>query len=273
MVNDIVHHLIEKLDGCEIIHYESDYYDPAKAHEYYMKNRKLIGRSTSGLSNDGKDIWRATKSNIDYKKKTNKMEANLNKEVEIQNARSKAESTRISIINKLKDLSDKLNAKYKSDTTGLSKEQKAQLEVISREREKEKERIQKAKENKIEKINKDDNLSTEEKQKKKGDVTKKSSDDLKDVTEEFSKKSEDTRSEISNQREKLSTDKKETSTKNSTDAKTERVKVAVELKNAIQKARDDYNSKKASIDSTYEDTYQTEYDKIKSQYQSTKKRK
>lgn len=32
----------------EIMHYASKYYDPVKAHEYYMQRRVLKGRTTSG---------------------------------------------------------------------------------------------------------------------------------------------------------------------------------------------------------------------------------
>lgn len=154
--------LIKSMDD-ELTHYSSDYYDPAKAHEYYMQNRNLKGRTTSGLSEEGKEVWTSTKANIASEKKTKVMEANLEKEVELQNARSKAETTRLAITNKLKDLSEKLIAKYKTDTEGLSESQKEQLEVIARKRKKEQEQIRETKENKIDKINEDDDLSAEEK--------------------------------------------------------------------------------------------------------------
>lgn len=36
-----------------LIHYASPYYDPVKAHEYYMKNRELKGRtSTKGFTDE-----------------------------------------------------------------------------------------------------------------------------------------------------------------------------------------------------------------------------
>ena len=45
-------------------HYASPYYDPQKAHEYYMHTRELKGRSTTSLNDDGKKIWSYTKNNI-----------------------------------------------------------------------------------------------------------------------------------------------------------------------------------------------------------------
>ena len=42
-----------------IAHYASKYYDPVKAHEYYMRTRKLKGRnSTSGLNEKGREAAR-----------------------------------------------------------------------------------------------------------------------------------------------------------------------------------------------------------------------
>ena len=42
-------------------HYASPYYDPQKAHEYYMRTRELKGRSTTSLNDEGKKIWSYTK--------------------------------------------------------------------------------------------------------------------------------------------------------------------------------------------------------------------
>lgn len=41
----------EVRSGGTLKHYASEYYDPVKAHEYYMEHRKLKGRESSG-SND-----------------------------------------------------------------------------------------------------------------------------------------------------------------------------------------------------------------------------
>jgi hypothetical protein len=221
MDRNYINDLILRIDSNnELMHYASQYYDPDKAHEYYMKNRQLKGRTTSGLTDEGKDVWTDTKANIDHEKKTKIMEANLEKEVAIQDSRSKAESTRTSITNKLKALSDQLSAKYKSDNATIT--------------------------NQIKAINKNSGLSDEQKEAKKEKLYEK--------------------------RDKLSSDRKEESAKNLTEAKTERNKIATDLKGAIQNARDTYSNKKEEIKTSYENTYQEEYDKIKSQYTKTKKK-
>ena len=38
-------------------HYASPYYDPQKAHEYYMRTRELNGRSCTSLMDDGNKFW------------------------------------------------------------------------------------------------------------------------------------------------------------------------------------------------------------------------
>ena len=45
-------------------------YDPRKAHEYYMKHRKLKGRrSTKGFSESQKEQWAYAKSQLSEQKK------------------------------------------------------------------------------------------------------------------------------------------------------------------------------------------------------------
>ena len=60
----------------EILHYTSPYYDPVKAHEYYMKHRELKGRnSTAGLNDEGKAAASYVKEQLTTERKA-KVEAN-----------------------------------------------------------------------------------------------------------------------------------------------------------------------------------------------------
>lgn len=53
-----------------LIHYASKYYDPVKAHEYYMKNRELVGRrSTVGLNEKGREAARYVKAQLTSERK------------------------------------------------------------------------------------------------------------------------------------------------------------------------------------------------------------
>ena len=146
---DYINHLIKNLDDNTLTHYASEYYDPEKAHEYYMRNRQLKGRT--GLTDEGKDIWDTTKSNITSEKKSRLKDYNKQKEMDIKAARDKAEATRTEITAKLKALSDKLNAKFKHDSDSITKEMEAisNNKSLSKEQKAEKRAKLKAKRQKL----------------------------------------------------------------------------------------------------------------------------
>ncbi len=67
---DLESMLQSSIGGEELIHYASPYYDPVKAHEYYMKNRELKGRkSTAGLTDKGKEAASYVKDRINEERK------------------------------------------------------------------------------------------------------------------------------------------------------------------------------------------------------------
>lgn len=54
-----------------IIHYASPYYDPVKAHEYYMRTRELKGRtSTAGLNDEGKAAAKYVRNQLQTERKS-----------------------------------------------------------------------------------------------------------------------------------------------------------------------------------------------------------
>ena len=62
--------LESELDDEELKHYASPYYDPVKAHEYYMKNRELKGRrSTAKLNDEGKKAASYVKERLNTERK------------------------------------------------------------------------------------------------------------------------------------------------------------------------------------------------------------
>lgn len=53
------------LEQSALAHYSSSYYDPAKAHEYYLRTRELKGRtSTGGLNDTGKEALTQVKAKL-----------------------------------------------------------------------------------------------------------------------------------------------------------------------------------------------------------------
>lgn len=89
-------------------HYASPYYDPQKAHEYYMRTRELKGRSTTSLNDDGKKIWSYTKNNIKSEKAAKVKEEQEKRDQKITELREKAEATKEQISSRLKELNEAL---------------------------------------------------------------------------------------------------------------------------------------------------------------------
>ena len=85
--------------GKDLKHYSSQYYDPAKAHEYYEKNKQLKGRkSTARLNDAGKAAAKYVKEQITTEKKgvveTEKVSVKNQIESEKTQMRSKIDSLR-----------------------------------------------------------------------------------------------------------------------------------------------------------------------------------
>lgn len=51
-----------------LMHYASKYYDPVKAHEYYEEHKKLKGRNSVTLTDEGRSIAKSVKENINKEK-------------------------------------------------------------------------------------------------------------------------------------------------------------------------------------------------------------
>lgn len=118
-----------------LMHYASKYYDPQKAHEYYMRTRQLKGRrSSSALTEEGKEAWEYTKDQITTSKKEDMETLKTNKEQNIEALRNKSEQTKARILAKLTELKEKIDKERASklDTIldqkipeNLSKEERA----------------------------------------------------------------------------------------------------------------------------------------------------
>lgn len=71
--------------------YASKYYDPQKAHEYYMANRQLKGRrSTAGLNDDGKAAAQYVRSRLNDEYKSKSAELNAKRDAERKALKDKA---------------------------------------------------------------------------------------------------------------------------------------------------------------------------------------
>ena len=106
-------------------HYASPYYDPVKAHEYYMKNRELKGensrKSTAGLNDEGKAVARYVKNQLDTERKS-KVDAHNNQ-------------TQAQIDVKKNNMDSTINAKKKNMITSIESHKTQTKEKIEKLRE------------------------------------------------------------------------------------------------------------------------------------------
>lgn len=110
-----------KTDG----NYASKYYDPDKAHEYYMKHRKLKGTSGSS-STSTKSSTKKKKSST--KKSSTKKYSDTEKQI-LADAKQNTEENIANLKDIVADWVDKQNEELdKLSTTGLSKEEKAKVQ-------------------------------------------------------------------------------------------------------------------------------------------------
>ena len=264
-----------------LIHYASPYYDPVKAHEYYEQHKHLKGRPTGRLTDEGKQIWKVTKMNIDKAKKIDNDEARLVKLSSVQQFQNKVKEQRTIVQSKLIELLNAINAKYKTDTEALTETQKHQIEVNNRLKKQKTEDIKNKKAREIESLKEDtSDMDSEEIE----EYYEKRKQKISKISDKYSKESEqnilDTnaknnkvREEIKNKKLSLSEQKKKDTTKNREYAKQQRETIANELKDNVRKAISDFQVKKAQIKEKYEGIYQDEYDKIASEYTKPKKSK
>lgn len=90
--------------------YSSKYYDPQKAHDYYLANRELKGYSTRDMSDDQKAAWGYTKNQIQTEKKQKQQEIDASYQQQVARYRQIAQERRAqlaeSISQALSNISD-----------------------------------------------------------------------------------------------------------------------------------------------------------------------
>ena len=114
-----------------IMHYASKYYDPVKAHEYYMRTRELKGRRSSAKLNDeGKKIWSSVKNEIKTEKKGEVTEAQSERDEKIEQLRETAKQTRERISARLKEVREALTASSKEKRQDVSESVETQIDAV-----------------------------------------------------------------------------------------------------------------------------------------------
>ena len=152
---------------------------------------------------------------------------------------------------------------------------------ITAETEKKKQRVEAKKESEIEKLMSvpiPEGLSKAEKSKRiaeRNEKIAKLRSDAKSEKDKLSDRSNSDKGDVrnTNKKQRVTEDTKAERSSNSSNASAERQQVSNDLKTAIAAAREAYKAAKESIDQTYEEIYQREFDRIAAEMPKVSKRK
>lgn len=253
-------------------HYASPYYDPVKAHEYYMRNRQLKGRrSLTTLSDEGKKVWSYTKNSIKDEKNKKIKDAVAKRNAEIKKLRAKASVVQKDISKKLKHLNDILRNEGADSKKNIEKIKKSKFDEISKESSTKREQIDNATKKAIKSLL-DEEIPEGLSKSEKAELIA----ERKEKISELRNKAKSDKISVRNDAGKRKNDIKNAASKDKSlilDVKKKKEQVSLELKTAITAAKKAYDSAKKNINDSYEKIYQKEYDKIRSEYKKVKTKK
>lgn len=209
-----------------IAHYASQYYDPAKAREYYLRTRELKGRRGRLKTEAQRTAWSYAKNQIkEARTKDLGTLSESHKQTKIK-LRETAKGRREEIREKLKLAIEKLVEEQRKDREAISEDTKRQIAALP-------------------------------------PIPKGiSSEDRERLALERREKIAQIRGEGAKDRDAASTQEDRDSERET--AQGDREKVRVELKARIDEARETYNTLKETLKAKYETEYQNEYEAIRS---------
>lgn len=106
-------------------HADPKYYDPVKAHEYYLKTRELSGRTSSLKTETQKQAFAYSKVKINEAKQAELDKASEARKASLEKVRQTAELRRKEIRDKLNTLLDQLTQNLKTESKSATDQIKA----------------------------------------------------------------------------------------------------------------------------------------------------
>lgn len=125
---------VEEFVDTFLKHYASPWYDPVKAHEYYMRTRELKGPSTSDLKGKKKkEAFTIAKSNIDAARRKEIKDLSGTKKVDMTKVRLNAKAKQTEVRNSVKELISRLNQDLNGQRATIAADRNAKLQKIASE--------------------------------------------------------------------------------------------------------------------------------------------
>jgi hypothetical protein len=270
----------EEFVGKFLAHYASEYYDPDKAHEYYLRNRELKGKqSTSELTRKGdkagnerrKEAWSYTKNQIGEAQKAElKGLSEANKQF-LEKARTTAQARREEISSKLKTLLETLTQQKKDDAESVDAAEEAEMQRVDEERATKSRKIREDAQKQIDAIPAiPDGVRgparerlVAAREKKIARINGNAARDIGTVRADAAAEREAISAEADAVRSDLSTQNQEQKQGSRESSRVDREKVSTDLKATVEKARADYEAGKERVKADFEAKKQKEFDAIK----------
>lgn len=279
-----------------LAHYASQYYDPVKAHEYYMQNRELANQqSTAALTvkyNTGKvskktgaaiqkvnqaatdrrkQAWAYAKNQIGEAKKGDLKNLSEQHKALVKQAEQTATARRQEISSKLTDLLHALTAKKTTDGSTIDDNEKAALKKLDEERAAKSRKIRDDANKQIDAIPPvpDGVRGPQRKQleairaKKIAKLTGDAATAIDAVTKDYATQGKAVSTDADAQRKALADQTTNERASDHQSATATREQVSTQLKATVEKARADYEAGKERLIAEYKAKSQKEYDAIK----------
>jgi hypothetical protein len=263
-----------------LMHYASEYYDPVKAREYYLRTRELKGRqSTSGLTVKGdkagneerKQAWAYTKNQIALAKKGELQKAAEDRKSFVERARQLASERREQISDKLASLLETLTEQRSARSEDISAEKEFALDQQAAQQKARSDQLRRKAEAQISALPKIPEGIPEarraqlvaQREVKIAQIRGTLNRDLSAVATEGAREREAIAEATDDDRSALAAYTQGQREKERTSATASREEVSTELKATVDNARADYENLKAQITSRFEETSQREYDTIR----------
>jgi hypothetical protein len=266
--------------GNFLAHYASEYYDPAKAREYYLRTRELKGKQSSssltvkgnkGRTEKRQQAWAYAKNQIGEAKKSNLESLSEQRKAIVENARDTALAHR-------QDISEKLVALLQT----LTKQKTDDVETINASEESELARVETERLEKSRKIRADADRAVDAipaipdtikgpqrarlvaaREKKIAKITGDANRQLGAVRADAATEREAISAEADDLRTQISAQARDQKVSERDAAKANRERVSTELKATVEKARTDYEAGKKRLIDEYEKKAQREFDAIR----------
>lgn len=254
-------------------HYASQYYDPAKAHEYYLKNRELQGRrSGSDLKSQAqKEAWDYAKNQIGEAKQRDLQTAATANQANLKQIHDIAKQRQQAIGTKIKALMDKINADAQKRAQTTSTKHQEEMQRLAEKHQKDAEKIAQDAKDKLSALpaipkgippELRDRLVAQRSDKVariQGDAQK----SRKDLDTKYKADTDAVKAAAKKDSTWIAANAREKREKQQAAGTDERTVVSTQLKATVDKARADYESLKEKLKARYETTLDTEFNKIK----------